>query len=323
MSYKVLRWVLKLFLLAQVVSHVYALEAKKRTSPDQQRKTAQAGYNSAKQKQQQILRANAAENNAPAWAGSYYRGNGWDLKVSIALSDEAGVAVTMQGDDGNYEGSIGSVELMSNGHLAIRLEHSITGFESSEYVPTRWAGRMYLIKSDDVARFASDINLGLEPREDKYGIYPLHEGNEKLAATGLPALPPAAVALIRNKPLVVRATSVQLIKLQKYQYGCDRFYRIQIDHGSTAGLAKGVLLNSLKERDQKRITLTEVRPEQAVAGFEDILGTCDRPGQVPVRGELFTTGSYPPAHKSKPDNQQCEKDQSLPAHASSAVHPPH
>ncbi len=74
---------------------------------------------------------------------------------------------------------------------------------STEYLPVRWGGRLYLVPTENrgVLEFCNQVNLGYEPRRAAPGWPYLREGDERIRVTGLPALPKEWRSYLLHSPI--------------------------------------------------------------------------------------------------------------------------
>jgi hypothetical protein len=237
------------------------------------------------------------------WAGEYYEGDGLGANIRIIAAPGAGVAATWHGCLGLYASGEGSVVEHPDGHLTFGFAPARERWPQfdREVLPVEWGGRRYLVATDELVRFASEINLGFEPRTSMQGLFALAEGDERKSIAGMPSLPPGALAVIRTQPLAVGVAAVD--ELTGDQAGrlemCRKSYRLTLDRGSDAGLVPGQVLRLVSKDDFETIDLDSVEPRRSFATFEVFDFECTGHEPAPKRGWTFTTGAYDPVEAAR------------------------
>jgi hypothetical protein len=243
-------------------------------------------------------RAEIATLRDHAWAGEYYEGDGLGANIRLVVAPRTGVAATWHGCLGLYASGEGGVIEHPDGHLTFDFgpRHADELEFARDVLPVRWGSRRYLVSTDELVRFASEINLGFEPRPFMQGTFALVEGDEHRGVSGLPDLPPAALAVIRTQPLAVKVAAVEALPADEAgrREFCRSRYRLTLDHGSDAGLVPGQRLRLAAEKGFETVDLDSVEPTRSFATFEVLDFECDGHEIAPERGWTFDTGAYDP-----------------------------
>jgi hypothetical protein len=237
---------------------------------------------------------NAKTKPGVAWAGDYYSGDGLGANISLSLAPRAGVAATWQGCLGTYASNKGAVTPQADGSLLLRYEEpndpKSIGF-ADHVVPVPWGERMYLIPENELAAFASEVNLGMEPRKDAHGIFLMREGDESRKVYGMPLLPTAQRSLIHDIPVQVGVLSVKQLQDDRGDHlGCR--YRLELDHGANDGLAAGMKLDAMGRSRYDHVTLENVTPTRSVGTVRVYSDQCGRQDLLPLATTRFTSGAY-------------------------------
>ena len=168
-------------------------------------------------------------------AGDYYSGDGLGVNCSLMVSSQGKFSFQWDGCLGNYDKNKGSARVI-NGILYITPTklNPHDGFRgtSTRFYPVPWGSRIYLIPTNEIVEFCSDINQGTEPRNDIHGSYYLRRGDEVKPVVGKPAIPGDWTKYLLEKPVCGRITS--LIGKQE----------AWLNKGSTDGLLEGMILTA-------------------------------------------------------------------------------
>lgn len=138
------------------------------------------------------------------WAGSYYKGDGLGVNVSLLLAPTSGYLFEWHGCTGLYDRNYGSVESRNEElRLSFTFPNIREGFQdiAPEFLRVHWGNREYLIPSDDIIGFCNDVNSGTEPRNFVHGRHLLREGDEKKHVEGFPTLPPKFKPYLLARPV--------------------------------------------------------------------------------------------------------------------------
>ena len=238
---------------------------------------------------------------AHPWAGDYYEGDGLGANIALSLAPRAGVAVTWEGCLGLYGANRGRVEAR-DGMLHFVYDTPNTpgfgGFPDTVHT-VRWGARRYLIPDTKLIAFVNAVHRGSEPRRGMHGMFLLAEGDEKKPVSGLPALPPRFLALLRRQPLEAQVRSVDRVESKRDSMpslGCNHVYRLTLDRGANDRLAPGMELTALPPAPGGITAIVlDVAPDSATVKVVGMFEDCRKPKTVPVVGWRFTTGAYDPA----------------------------
>ena len=210
------------------------------------------------------IKAELAQLKTHEWAGEYYEGDGEGENISLLTAPKAGFVFRWQGCLGLYGLNYGSVEATS-GRLKLLFEHpnqrGIGGFEP-ELTPVVWGDRHYLIPPGEMHQFASDVNGGLEPRKEIYGLYLLRRGDERKKVRGAPTIPAEYRGYLLAAPIRARVSSVGESRPDK-RYEClskGRVTPVILDVGSGKGVKVGMefyLYSPLKTYATIKVTKVE------------------------------------------------------------------
>lgn len=240
------------------------------------------------------IKADVAKLKNHPWAGEYSGRMGGYLAVSPTLG-----AAMRSGPCILVYGTRSSVHQNEKGWLemspAKNEEFGFHGFDAA-LVPVKWGSRRYLIPEEDLQRFATDINLGEEPRNgsnSRQGMHYLRIGDEKKPVSGLPDLPAEYLKKIRSVAIDANVRDVKLLKNYPNDYSCGREYLVTLDNGSADGLAQGDTL-SLTSPDEgyDRIELIEVKNRSATARVFVSADNCTDTSHSPNKNWKFSTGAY-------------------------------
>ena len=187
-------------------------------------------------------------------AGDYYFGDGLGVNCSFTLSARGKFTFQWQGCLGTYDKNKGSASL-KDGILHIRPQkpNMREGFRgtATEFYPVRWGPRMYLIPTNEIVEFCSDVNQGSEPRQDNHGQYYIRRSDADKPVAGRPAVPEQWNKFILNKPVHGRIT--ELIGTQE----------AWLNKGDADGLLEGMILTA---QQHGKLMFAQVRVEAVEKG---------------------------------------------------------
>ena len=170
------------------------------------------------EKRAQAIRASIedelAAGGAPAWAGSYYYGDGLGTNVELVLAPKAGFHFEWRGCGGLYDRNFGTVKAIARRlHLRCVFPNRRRGYQgiAPEFLPVSWGERRYLIASSQILGFINDVNAGTEPRRTPHGGHLLRQGDERRPVQGKPPLPRAWSRALLEKPITGQVSSVAAI----------------------------------------------------------------------------------------------------------------
>jgi hypothetical protein len=168
-------------------------------------------------------------------AGGYYFGDGLGVNCSFTLSAQGEFTFQWTGCGGSYDKNEGSANLKDGTlHITPRKPNVREGFKGTptEFYPVRWGARMYLIPTNQIVEFCSEVNQGGEPRSDSHGQYYLRGSDAEKPVAGRPAVPEQWNKFFLNQP--VRGRITELIGVQE----------AWLDKGAADGLLDGMILTA-------------------------------------------------------------------------------
>jgi hypothetical protein len=130
---------------------------------------------------------------APAWAGHYLTSGGFDSNVAVTLS----ASREWVEERASLRPRKGRIEEVGEGHLRLHpgADNATRKVDSAAvdvYVVV-WGKRRYLLRESEIVPFVRAVNSTEGPiakgRTQLEARFPLREGDEKLPASGHPALP--------------------------------------------------------------------------------------------------------------------------------------
>jgi hypothetical protein len=173
-------------------------------------------------------------------AGDYYFGDGLGIKCSLTLAPMGRFTFQWDGCGGTYGRNEGTA-YTKNGvlHLSPLNPNPRDGFGGTptEFYPVRWGARLYLIPTNDIVRFCSDFNQGVEPKSGIHQNYYLQIGDAAKSVSGRPAIPNQWTKYFLKQP--VQGTIIKLIGRQE----------AWLDKGSVDGLLEGMILTAKQHGD--------------------------------------------------------------------------
>jgi len=168
-------------------------------------------------------------------AGNYYFGDGLGVNCTLTLSTKGTFSFEWRGCLGTYDKNEGAVSI-KDALLRItpKRPNVQEGFRGTptEFFPVRWGSRMYLIPTNDIVEFCSDVNQGSEPRRERWGQYYLRQKDWAKPVTGRPGVPEQWAKFFLSKPL--RGKITELIGGQE----------AWLDVGTDEGLLQGMILTA-------------------------------------------------------------------------------
>ena len=231
---------------------------------------------------------------ASRWAGSYYQGDGLGENIRLRLAPEAGVTATWNGCLGLYGINHGSLVERDDGVILMSYvasnEPTTAGGFPEALIPVRWGERQYLIPPDRMPEFVSAINHGFEPKQGRYGLFLLRDGDENKPVAGLPLLPPGTQAQVRRKPVRARIATVELRERTVQGQWCASTYTVGLvtSDEPVPPLFAGEELRSTRGYEVAKVIAQQGRSAQAEIRIVEV---CDKE-RAPVEGRRFTTGAY-------------------------------
>jgi len=187
-------------------------------------------------------------------AGEYYFGDGLGVNCSLRLSVQGNFTFLWSGCLGTYDKNEGSASV-SNGilHISPQKPNVREGLRGTptEFYPVRWSRRMYLIPTNEIVEFCSDVNQGIEPRRGSHGEYYLRGKDAEKPVSGKPGVPEQWKKFFLSQP--VRGRITELIGKQE----------AWLDKGAGDGLLAGMILTA---QQHGKIMFSQVRVEAVEKG---------------------------------------------------------
>jgi len=187
-------------------------------------------------------------------AGDYYFGDGTGVNCNFKLTKQGKFTFRWQGCLGTYDENNGDASVEGGVlHILPRKANVREGFQGTptEFFPVRWGDRIYLIPTNDIIAFCSDVNQGSEPRRINFGQYYLRQNDWDKPVPGRPIVPAQWTKYFLSQP--VRGKIAQLIGKQE----------AWIDVGAETGLLKGMILTA---QSHGKIMFSQVRVEVVEKG---------------------------------------------------------
>jgi len=194
----------------------------------------------------------AADTNSAALkdiAGDYYFGDGLGVNCSFTLSAQGKFAFQWRGCLGTYDKNEGNASLKDGIlHITPQKPNVREGFRGTptEFYPVRWGTRMYLIPTNEIVEFCSDVNRGSEPRQGSHGQYYIRRSDADKPVVGKPAVPEQWSEFFLNQPVHGKIT--ELIGTQE----------AWLNKGATDGLLEGMILTA---KQHGKLMFAQVRVE--------------------------------------------------------------
>jgi len=181
--------------------------------------------------------------------GEYYFGDGTGVNCTLKLAEHGTFAFQWNGCLGTYDKNEGRAAIQ-NGILQIAPKKPSVreGFQGTptEFFPIRWGSRTYLVATNEIVRFCSEVNQGGEPRHGNWGQFYLRQDDWKKPVTGFPDVPDQWVKFLLSKPVKGKVT--ELINKRE----------AWLDIGATEGVLEGMILTA---RDDAGVVFSQVRVE--------------------------------------------------------------
>lgn len=239
------------------------------------------------------------------WAGEYYFGDGLGANLKLHIAPQTGFAVTWHGCMGLYGANEGQVKLEPDGVLALdfRWKNLIGGFGQfpRRVLPVRWGERHYLVDADRIIEFINSIHQGMEPRGNTLGMHFLRKGDEELAVTGFPTLPPVWLGQLRTEARVYVVEAVEPVTVPgKNGSPCVQQARLLLAPAPplsavSAELMPGLELEPAEAADGIRdIEVTSSERGVIQASWQRIFNDCTYDDRPPAVGMRMSTGAYRP-----------------------------
>lgn len=197
----------------------------------------------------------AADSVAPKdVAGDYYFGDGMGVNCTLKLTKRGAFNFQWRGCLGTYDENEGNFTITKGVlNLTPKKPNIQKGFRGTptEFFPVTWESRVYLIPTNDIVEFCSDVNQGSEPRRGNWGQYYLRRNDWDKPVTGRPAVPVQWAKFFLSKP--VRGKITGLIGKQE----------AWLDVGNEDGILQGMILTA---RDHGKLMFSQVRVEAVEKG---------------------------------------------------------
>ena len=173
-------------------------------------------------------------------AGVYYFGDGLGVNCRLKVTAGGRFEFKWTGCLGTYDQNGGGA-LLKDGilHLKPQKPNVQEGFQGTptEFFPVRWGARLYLVPTNDIVGFCSEVNQGSEPRKVMHGEYYLREKDADKPVAGRPAVPEPWKRFLLAKP--VRGKITELVGAQE----------AWMDQGAASGLLEGMILTAQQRGD--------------------------------------------------------------------------
>lgn len=195
----------------------------------------------------QTLAADGSTVSLKDLAGDYFFGDGTGVNCSLVLTKQGTFAFTWRGCLGTYDENTGGASLKDGVlHITPKKPNVRKGFRGTptDFFPVRWDTRMYLIPTNDIVEFCSEVNQGGEPRGRNWGEYYLRRNDWDKAVTGLPSVPEPWTKYFLSKPVSGKIT--QLIGKQEAWF----------NRGTEHGLLQGMILTA---QDYGKLMFSQVK----------------------------------------------------------------
>jgi hypothetical protein len=181
--------------------------------------------------------------------GDFYFGDGLGENCSLTLTKQGAFTFTWSGCLGIYDKNKGSASVQDGVvHIAPKNPNVQEGFRgtATDFFPVRWGGRMYLVPTNEIVQFCSEVNQGIEPRHARGGEYYLRRNDWDKPVAGKPAVPEPWSKYLLSRP--VRGKITRLIGRQE----------AWLDVGADAGILEGMILVA---QDHGKLMFSAVRVE--------------------------------------------------------------
>lgn len=221
----------------------------------------------------QRITAELAALGEHAWAGAYFRGDGFDQNRTLLLAPGAGFTFRWSGCPGEVDRNWGNVRV-EDGRLG--LEFALPNAHTEHrgcpevLVPVRWGERRYLIAPDEFADFSDSINGGYEPRSSMLGRVWLHEGDWRLEAEDRPDLPPEFRHYLLAQPLETTIVAVGVSTLEELGTVRLRHTRVTLGLGRAQGVFVGMTFHvGPQGLFASVLAVDEATSEACLDGYDD------------------------------------------------------
>ena len=174
------------------------------------------------------------------WIGNYYFGDGLGVNCTLEIKSNATFAFRWQGCLGTYDKNVGWISFGDNSIVLYPEKSNIReGFQGTptDFFLIPWDERHYLVPEEDIVEFCSDVNQGLEPRDDAWGSYYLKDNEWDKTVSGLPRVPQGFKSYLLPKS--VEGRIIEILESGE----------AIIDIGSGDGLKPGMILTALDKGD--------------------------------------------------------------------------
>jgi hypothetical protein len=245
---------------------------------DSDKKRSPAADRTAAAKREEIL-AEIKRIGLHSWAGDYYAGDGHNLNL-FALAPKAGYLFEWHGCLGLYDRNYGSVTAIDR-RLRLSFTFANTQLQgiAPELIVVPWGGRKYLIPAEDIIRFCNSVNLGREPRSDRYGLHLLRRGDEQTKVIGFPDLPAKYRDYLLAKPVDATIVAVgQPKRVPGIGTEGETETPLTLDAGTNHGLRAGMELVVIRPASlYESVRVTTLTDDRASAVLRRFGGEKDRP----------------------------------------------
>jgi hypothetical protein len=196
-----------------------------------------------------VVAADGASLSLKDIAGDYYFGDGLGVNCSLELSAQGKFTFQWRGCLGTYDFNDGGASVKDGIlHLSPHKPNLRDGFRGTptEFYPVRWGARCYLVPTNEIVEFCSDVNQGTEPRRLNYGHYYMRRSDADKPIAGKPSVPEQWNKFFLEQP--VRGKITELIGKQEGW----------LKKGSAAGLLEGMILTAQRHG---KLMFAQVRVE--------------------------------------------------------------
>lgn len=242
-------------------------------------------------KRRQDIMAELKELKDHPWAGTYYRGDGLGVNITLTLAPESGFVFTWYGCLGLYDQNYGEVtwdEKENILRLSFTFENNQKGFQglNSEFVPVPWEEQHYLVPPARMIDFCNDVNFDL-------GISFLlrRDGRDKKPKkpAGLPDVPDEYKPYLLKQPVEAKILSTGKTTKKPGKYFSQQFTPVTLDKGSKDGLLPKMELRLVPDVHHGTVRLTKVEESESEGVLEQ-----DMDKKLPKIGSKVST-RYPRA----------------------------
>lgn len=193
-------------------------------------------------------------------SGTFFRGDGIGESFAVEVTPGGRFAYTLDSDVGPIEHASGCVQVTGNevrfvpdSAAELKDRSAILG----TWFKVRWGQRLYLVRKDELTRFANHVNRGAEPRSLPTGRFALRRGDEEKPAKGLPELPEQWRVYLLPRP--VRGT---ITALRSNGYA-------EVNLGLSSGLQSGmVLMAKTRAGGWSEVTVSTVEVDRSIVSVD-------------------------------------------------------